>query len=105
MKKIEAVIQRSKLGVVQHALGEIGVDGMTVCEVQGFARQNRHTESYRGSEFTVDSLPKIRIDFVVADPEAEQAVNIIIKLAKMGKSGDDKVLISNVEEVRYEFAI
>ena len=104
MKKIEAIIQRSKLGEIQNALGEIGIDGMTVCEVQGFARQNRHTECYRSSEFTVDSLPKIRIDLVLADQNAEQAVNVIIKFTKTGKIGDDKVFISDVEEARREFA-
>jgi len=67
MKKIEAIIQRSKLDEVQDALGEIGIDGMTVCEVRGFGRQNRHTESYRSGEYTLDFLPKLKIDFVVVD--------------------------------------
>ena len=105
MKKIEAIIQRSKLGELQQALGEIGIDGMTICDVQGFARQNRHIESYRGSEFTVDSLPKIRIDLVVADQNAEQAVDVIIKFANMGRIGDDKVFISDVEEAKCALAI
>jgi len=105
MKKIEAIIQRSKLGELQHALGDIGIDGMTICDVQGFARQNRHIVSYRGSEFTVDSLPKIRIDLVVPDQNAEQAVNVIIKCANMGKIGDDKVFISDVEEAKCALAI
>ena len=100
MKKIEAIIQLSKLDEIQDALDEIGIDGMTVCEVKGFGRQNRHTESYRGSEYTVDFLPKIRIDFVVLDENAEHAVQIIIGSAKAGKMGDAKVLISDVEEVR-----
>jgi nitrogen regulatory protein P-II 1 len=105
MKKIEAVIQLSKLEEVQDALGEMGIDGMTVCEVKGFGRQNRHTEAYRGSEYTVDFLPKIKIDLVVVDQNVEQAVNAIIKSAKTGKIGDDKVLISDVEEAMGALAI
>ena len=105
MKKIEAIIQRSKLDEVQDALGEIGIDGMTVCEVKGFGRQNRHTETYRGSEYTVDFLPKLRIDLVVGDQNAEQAVNAIIKSARTGKIGDDKVLISDVKEAGCALAI
>ncbi len=98
MKKIEAIIQLSKLDEVQHALGEIGIDGMTVCEVKGFGRQNRHTETYRSGEYTLDFLPKLRIDLVVGDQNAERAVNAIIKSAGTGKMGDDKVLISDVKE-------
>jgi len=105
MKKIEAIIQRSKLDEVQDALGEIGIDGMTVCEVRGFGRQNRHTESYRSGEYTLDFLPKLKIDFVVVDQNAERAVNAIIKSARTGKIGDDKVLISDVEEARCAAAI
>ena len=104
MKKIEAVIKLSKLDEVQRALGEIGIDGMTVCEVKGFGRQNRHAETYRGREHTVDFLPKIKIDLVVTDESAEQAVRIIIKSAKTGKTGDDKVFISDVEEARCALA-
>ena len=98
MKKIEAVIQLSKMDEVQDALDRIGIDGMTVCEVKGFGRQNRHIETYRGSEYTVDFLPKIRIDFVVLDENAEQAVRVIVESAKAGKTGNAKVLISDVEE-------
>ncbi len=105
MKKIEAIIQRSKLDEVQDALGEIGVDGMTVCEVKGFGRQNRHTETYRGGEYTVDFLPRLRIDLVVGDQNAERAVNAIIKSAGTGKMGDDKVLISDVKEAGCALAI
>ena len=105
MKKIEAIIQRSKLDEVQDALGEIGIDGMTVCEVKGFGRQNRHTEAYRGSEYTVDFLPQLRIDLVVGDQNAERAVNAIIKSARTGKNGDDKVLISDVKEAGCALAI
>jgi nitrogen regulatory protein PII len=105
MKKIEAIIQRSKLDEVQDALGEIGIDGMTVCEVKGFGRQNRHMEAYRGSEYTVDFLPRLRIDLVVGDQNAERAVNAIIKSAGTGKIGDDKVLISDVKEAGCALAI
>ncbi len=105
MKKIEAIIQRSKLDEVQDALGEIGIDGMTVCEVKGFGRQNRHTEAYRGSEYTVDFLPRLRIDLVVGDQNAERAVNAIIKSAGTGKIGDDKILISDVKEAGCALAI
>jgi len=105
MKKIEAVIQLSKLDEVQDALGEIGIDGMTVCEVRGFGRQNRHTETYRGSEYTVDFLPKIKIDLVVEDQDAEEAVKVIIMSAKTGKMGDGKVLITDVEEAGCALAV
>jgi nitrogen regulatory protein P-II 1 len=105
MKKIEAIIKLSKLHEVQDALEEIGIDGMTVCEVKGFGRQNRHTETYRGSEYTVGFLPKIKIDLVVGDQNAERAVKVIIQSAKTGKMGGDKVFISNVEEARYALAI
>ncbi|MGB7749077.1 MAG: P-II family nitrogen regulator [Verrucomicrobiia bacterium] len=105
MKKIEAIIKLSKLDEVQDALGEIGIDGMTVCEVKGFGRQNRHTETYRGSEYTVDFLPKIKIDLIVGDQNAEQAANVIIKSARTGEIGEGKVFISNIEEARRAVAI
>ena len=105
MKKIEAIIQRSKLDEVQDALGEIGIDGMTVCEVKGYGRQNRHTETYRSGEYTLDFLPKLRIDLVVGDQNAESAVNAIIKSAGTGKMGNDKVLISDVKEAGCALAI
>jgi nitrogen regulatory protein P-II 1 len=105
MKKIEAVIQLSKLDEVQDALEEIGIDGMTVCEVRGFGRQNRHTETYRGREYTVDFLPKIKIDLVVVDQNAERAVKAIVNSAKTGKIGDHKVLISDVAEARYALVV
>jgi len=98
MKKIEAIIQRSKLDEVQDALGEIGIDGMTVCEVKGFGRQNRHTEAYRGSEYTVDFLPKMKIEIAVADDMAGKAVDAIVKSAKTGKIGDGKVFVLPLEE-------
>ena len=105
MKKIEAIIQRSKLDEVQDALGEIGIDEMNVCEVKGFGRQNRHTETYRSGEYTLDFLPKLRIDLVVGDQNAERAVNAIIKSAGTGKMGEDKVLISDVKEAGCAMAI
>ena len=105
MKKIEAILQRSKLDEVQDALGEIGIDGMTVCEVKGFGRQNRHTETYRSGEYTLDFLPKLRIDLVVGDQNAERAVNAIIKSAGTGKMGEDRVLISDVKEAGCAMAI
>jgi nitrogen regulatory protein P-II 1 len=98
MKKIEAIIKPFKLEEVQDALGEIGIDGMTVSEVKGFGQQNRHTEIYRSGEYTIDFLPKLKIDLVVGDQNAERAVNAIIKSARTGKIGDDKVFISDIEE-------
>jgi nitrogen regulatory protein P-II 1 len=105
MKKIEAIIKLSKLDEVQDALEEVGIDGMTVCEVKGFGRQNRHTETYRGSEYTVDFLPKIKIDLVVGDLNAERAVNAIILSARTGEIEDGKVFISDIEEARRAVAI
>jgi nitrogen regulatory protein PII len=98
MKKIEAIIKPFKLEDVKEALGELGIEGMTVCEVKGFGRQKGHTEIYRGSEYTVDFLPKIKIEIVVADDQVETGVNAIIDSAKTGKIGDGKVFVSNVEE-------
>jgi len=99
MKKIEAIIKPFKLEEVKDALGEIGIEGMTVSEVKGFGRQKGHTEIYRGSEYTVDFLPKIRIDLVVADQQVDSAVDAIVKSAKTGKIGDGKVFVSTIEEV------
>ncbi len=98
MKKIDAIIKPFKLEEVKDALSEIGIEGMTVSEVKGFGRQKGHTEIYRGSEYTVDFLPKIKIELVVADNQKDAAVNAIIKAAKTGKIGDGKVFVSNVEE-------
>ncbi len=98
MKKIEAIIPLSKLNEVQDALGEIGIDGMTACEVKGFSRQYRHTEIYRGSEYTMNSLPKLKIDLVVGDRNAERAVQAIIHSSRTGKNGDNKVFISDIKE-------
>ena len=98
MKKIEAIIKPFKLEEVKDALAEIGIDGMTVSEVKGFGRQKGHTEIYRGSEYVVDFLPKIKIEVVLADGSLEQAIAVIIKAAKTGKIGDGKIFISTVEE-------
>jgi nitrogen regulatory protein PII len=98
MKKIEAIIKPFKLEEVKDALAEVGIEGMTVIEVKGFGRQKGHTEIYRGSEYTVDFLPKLKLELVVADPQLDEAVNAIIKSAKTGKIGDGKVFVSKVEE-------
>lgn len=97
MKKIDAIIKPFKLEDVKEALAEIGVEGMTVTEVKGFGRQKGHTEIYRGSEYTVDFLPKIKIEIVVADNLVKEAVEAIVKAAKTGKIGDGKVFVSPVE--------
>ena len=98
MKKIEAIIKPFKLEEVKDALGEVGIEGMTVSEVKGFGRQKGHTEIYRGSEYTVDFLPKIKIEMVLPDSRVDVAVGAIIKSAKTGKIGDGKVFVSNIEE-------
>lgn len=98
MKKIEAIVKPFKLDDVKAALGEVGIEGMTVIEVKGFGRQKGHTEIYRGSEYTVDFLPKIKVEIVVADDRVEVAVGAIGKAAKTGKIGDGKIFISPVEE-------
>ena len=98
MKKIEAIIKPFKLEEVKDALSEIGIEGMTVSEVKGFGRQKGHTEIYRGSEYTVDFLPKIKIEVVLADSLSSQAVDAIIKAAKTGKIGDGKVFVSSIDD-------
>jgi nitrogen regulatory protein PII len=98
MKKIEAIVKPFKLEDVKDALGQIGIQGMTVSEVKGFGRQKGHTEIYRGSEYTVDFLPKIKLELVVADSQVEEAVNAIVRAAKTGKIGDGKVFVMNVEQ-------
>jgi len=97
MKKIEAIIKPFKLEEVKDALGEIGIEGMTVTEVKGFGRQKGHTEIYRGSEYTVDFLPKIKLELVLTDKQVEAAVATIVKAARTGKIGDGKVFVSPVE--------
>jgi nitrogen regulatory protein PII len=97
MKKIEAIIKPFKLEDVKEALAGIGVEGMTVSEVKGFGRQKGHTEIYRGSEYTVDFLPKLKLEVVLADANVQAAVDAIVKAAKTGKIGDGKVFVSSIE--------
>ena len=99
MKKIDAIIKPFKLEDVKEALAALGVEGMTVTEVKGFGRQKGHTEIYRGSEYTVDFLPKIKIEVVLADHMVASAVEAIVKAAKTGKIGDGKVFVSPIENV------
>ena len=99
MKKIEAVIKPFKLDEVREALSEVGITGLTVTEVKGFGRQKGHTELYRGAEYVVDFLPKIKIEVVVATDVVEQAVDAIIKAARTGKIGDGKIFVMPVEQV------
>jgi nitrogen regulatory protein P-II 1 len=98
MTKVEAIIQPSRFESVKEALREIGVEGMTVSEVRGHGRQKGHTEVYRGREYTVDLLPKIKIEMVLADDRVNAAVETILKAAKTGKIGDGKIFLSKVEE-------
>ena len=99
MKRIEAIIKPFKLEEVKDALGEVGIEGMTVTEVKGFGRQKGHTEIYRGSEYTVDFLPKIKIELVLADAQVDAAIKAIVGAARTGKIGDGKVWVSPVETV------
>ena len=99
MKKIEAIIKPFKLDEVKEALSGVGVEGMTVSEVKGFGRQKGHTEIYRGNEYTVDFLPKIKIEIVLAESAVAGAVEAIVKAAKTGKIGDGKVFVSPIEDV------
>ncbi len=99
MKKIEAIIKPFKLEEVKDALHEIGIQGMNVTEVKGFGRQKGHTEIYRGAEYTVDFLPKLKLDLVVADAQLQPAIQAIIRGAKTGKIGDGKIFVSSVEDV------
>ena len=98
MKLIIAIIKPFKLDEVKVGLAEVGIEGMTVTEVKGFGRQKGHTEVYRGSEYTVDFLPKVKIEIAVADEVAAKAVAAIVKAAKTGKIGDGKIFVSTVEE-------
>ena len=99
MKKIEAVIKPFKLDEVREALSEVGITGLTVTEVKGFGRQKGHTELYRGAEYVVDFLPKIKIEIVVNTEHAEAAIEAIIKAARTGKIGDGKIFVMAVEQV------
>ena len=99
MKKIEAIIKPFKLDDVREALSEIGITGMTVTEVKGFGRQKGHTELYRGAEYVVDFLPKVRLDLVVREDQVERAIEAISKSARTGKIGDGKIFVYPVEQV------
>jgi nitrogen regulatory protein P-II 1 len=99
MKKIEAIIKPFKLDEVREALSDIGVTGLTVTEVKGFGRQKGHTELYRGAEYVVDFLPKVKLEIVIADSLLDRAVEAIITAARTGKIGDGKIFVSNMEQV------
>jgi nitrogen regulatory protein P-II 1 len=99
LKKIEAIIKPFKLEEVKEALTEVGIEGMTVTEVKGFGRQKGHTEIYRGSEYTVDFLPKIKLEIILAETSVDKAVGAIVKAAKTGKIGDGKIFVLPVSEV------
>ena len=99
MKKIEAVVKPFKLDEVREALAEVGVTGLTVTEVKGFGRQKGHTELYRGAEYVVDFLPKVKIEVVVTEKMLESAIEAIVKAARTGKIGDGKIFVTTVEQV------
>ena len=99
MKKIEAIIKPFKLDEVREGLSEIGVTGLTVTEVKGFGRQKGHTELYRGAEYVVDFLPKVKIEIVVSDAVVEGAIDAIVKAARTGKIGDGKIFVTAIEQV------
>ena len=99
MKKVEAVIKPFKLDEVREALSEVGVTGLTVTEVKGFGRQKGHTELYRGAEYVVDFLPKVKLEIICADDMVDRAVEAIVNAARTGRIGDGKIFISTVEEV------
>jgi nitrogen regulatory protein P-II 1 len=99
MKKIEAVIKPFKMDDVREALSEVGVSGMTVTEVKGFGRQKGHTELYRGAEYNVDFLPKVKVELIVANEQVERCVEAIMNTAKTGKIGDGKIFVYDVERV------
>ena len=98
MKKIEAIIKPFKLDEVKDKLNDLGIQGITVTEVKGFGRQKGHTELYRGAEYVVDFLPKIKMEIVIADTQVEDVVNAIVKAAQTGRIGDGKIFITNIEE-------
>ena len=99
MKKIEAIFKPFKLDEVREALSEIGVSGLTVTEVKGFGRQKGHTELYRGAEYVVDFLPKVKVEVVVPDKLLESAIDAVVKAARTGKIGDGKIFVTSVEQV------
>ena len=98
MKKVEAVVKPFKLDEVREALSDFGVTGLTVTEVKGFGRQKGHTELYRGAEYVVDFLPKVKVEVIIADTLVERAIEAIIKAARTGKIGDGKIFVTNVEQ-------
>ena len=99
MKKVEAIIKPFNLDEVREALSEIGVTGLTVTEVKGFGRQKGHTELYRGAEYVVDFLPKVKVEVIVSDTLVERAIEAVIKAARTGKIGDGKIFVTTVEQV------
>ena len=99
MKKIEAIVKPFKLDEVREALSEIGVTGLTVTEVKGFGRQKGHTELYRGAEYVVDFLPKVKVEVIVGDALVERAIEALVKAARTGKIGDGKIFVTGVEQV------
>ena len=99
MKKVEAIVKPFKLDEVREALSEIGVTGLTVTEVKGFGRQKGHTELYRGAEYVVDFLPKVKVEVILGDALVERALEAIVKAARTGKIGDGKIFVTNVEQV------
>ncbi|MDQ2916228.1 MAG: P-II family nitrogen regulator [Pseudomonadota bacterium] len=99
MKKIEAIIKPFKLDEVREALSEVGVSGLTVTEVKGFGRQKGHTELYRGAEYVVDFLPKVKVEMILGDSMVERAIDAIVKAARTGKIGDGKIFVTEVEQV------
>ena len=99
MKKIEAIFKPFKLDEVREALSEIGVSGLTVTEVKGFGRQKGHTELYRGAEYVVDFLPKVKVEVVIADKMLDAAIDAMVKAARTGKIGDGKIFVSDLEQV------
>jgi nitrogen regulatory protein P-II 1 len=99
MKKVEAVVKPFKLDEVREALSEIGITGLTVTEVKGFGRQRGHTELYRGAEYVVDFLPKVKVEVVLGDALVERAIEAIVKAARTGKIGDGKIFVTSVEQV------
>jgi nitrogen regulatory protein PII len=98
MKKVEAIVKPFKLDEVREALSELGVTGLTVTEVKGFGRQKGHTELYRGAEYVVDFLPKVKVEVIVPDALVERAIEAVVKAARTGKIGDGKIFVTNVEQ-------
>ncbi|MFO1022345.1 MAG: P-II family nitrogen regulator [Planctomycetales bacterium] len=99
MKKVEAIVRHYKLEEIKDALTKIGIQGMTVSEVRGFGRQKGHKEQYRGAEYTVDFLPKVKLELVVADNQLQAAIDTILKVARTGQIGDGKIFVTNLAEV------